>query len=316
MPHSHRSPSDIYPSLTYTDAPAAIDWLCRAFGFTKRFVVAGEGGRVEHSELSLGTGVVMIGSAKPEEQRLSPKDLGGNAQGLSVFVDDPDAHHAVAMAAGARPVRELRTEDYGARGYMVLDPEGHLWYFGNYRPGAFWEADDAEQGAQAPITAANPTVEQMEARVARFATLQATDDYVDAELPGCERTTLRVLGTPPAAPLAAEDFHLNIVRCAPGKAAPLHNHLTQEVFMPLSGMWDVFWGPEGERSLRLGPWDTVSIPPGLSRGFRNAGADDAYLVGMAGGHDPGRINWPESVRAAARSAGVVLPVDPEPRTVE
>ena len=36
-------------------------------------------------------------------------------------------------------VRELRTEDYGARGYMVLDPEGHLWYFGNDRPGAFWE---------------------------------------------------------------------------------------------------------------------------------------------------------------------------------
>ncbi len=314
MPSSHRSLSDIYPSLTYTDAPAAIDWLCRAFGFTKRFVVAGEGGRVEHSELSLGTGVVMIGSAKPEEHRVNPKarpkELGGNAQTLSVFVGDPDAHCQVALAAGARLVRELRTEDYGARGYMVFDPEGHLWYFGNYRPGAYWEAEATEQSAQAPITAANPTVEQMEARVARFADLRPTDDYVDAELPGCERTTLRVLGTPPAAPLAAEAFHLNIVRCAPGKAAPLHNHLTQEVFMPLSGVWEVFWGPEGERSLRLGPWDTVSIPPGLSRGFRNAGVDDAYLVGMAGGHDPGRINWPESVRAAARAAGVALPIDP------
>ena len=105
MPSSHRSPSDIYPSLSYTDAPAAIHWLCRAFGFTKRFVVAGEGGRVEHSELSLGTGVVMVGSAKPDQAQLSPKDLGGHAHGLSVFVEDPDAHFQMATAAGANPNR-------------------------------------------------------------------------------------------------------------------------------------------------------------------------------------------------------------------
>ena len=150
----------------------------------------------------------------------------------------------------------------------------------------------------------------MEARVARFAALRPTDDYVDSGIPGCERTTYRVLGHPPDAPLAAGDFHLNIVRCAPGKAAPLHNHLTQEVFVPLSGTWEVFWGPRGERSLRLGPFDTISIPPGVSRGFRNVGTDDALLVGIAGGHDPGRINWPEPVRSAARAAGIELPTDP------
>lgn len=133
-----RSPSDIYPSLTYDDAAAAIDWLCRAFGFTKRFVVAGEAGRIEHSELSIGTGVVMIGSPKAEDQRVSPNALAGTAQALSVFVADPDAHHQVAVAHGARIVRDLRTEEYGARGYMARDPEGHLWYFGNYRPGGFW----------------------------------------------------------------------------------------------------------------------------------------------------------------------------------
>ena len=138
MPSIYRSPSDIYPSLTYDDAPAAIDWLCRAFGFTRRFVVAGPDGRIEHSELSHGTGVVMIGSPKEEDRRLSPKHLAGTSQALSVFVEDPDAHYAVSVAAGARIIRELRTEEYGARGYMVLDPEGHLWYFGNYRPGEYW----------------------------------------------------------------------------------------------------------------------------------------------------------------------------------
>jgi mannose-6-phosphate isomerase-like protein (cupin superfamily) len=161
--------------------------------------------------------------------------------------------------------------------------------------------------AQAPITGANPSVDAMEARVARFHTLRPTQDYVDAAIPGCERSTYRVLGTLPGAPLAADGFHMNIVLCDPGKSAPLHNHLTQEVFVALTGHWQVFWGPQGERSLRLERWDTISIPPGVSRGFRNVGDEPAYLMGMASGTDPGLINWPEQVRAAAAAAGVTLP---------
>lgn len=138
MSEPYRSTSDIYPSLIYDDAPAAIDWLVRAFGFTCRFVVSGADNRVEHSELSLGTGVVMISSPKADTHHVSPRSLAGISQALSVFVADPDAHHEIAIAAGAKLVRPLQTEDYGARGYMVLDPEGHLWYFGNYRPGEYW----------------------------------------------------------------------------------------------------------------------------------------------------------------------------------
>ena len=159
----------------------------------------------------------------------------------------------------------------------------------------------------APITDANPTVEEMEARVARFHDLKPTDDYVDSAIPGCERTTLRVIGQRPQAPLAAEGFHMNIVLCEPGRAAPLHNHLTEEVFVALTGRWEVFWGPQGDRRVFLEPWDTVSVPPGVSRGFRNVGAEPAYLMGMASGKDPGMINWPGQVRAAALAAGVVLP---------
>lgn len=161
----------------------------------------------------------------------------------------------------------------------------------------------------APITNANPTVVEMEARVARFARLQPTAHYVDAGIPGCERTTWRVIGAPPEAPLAAGHFHLNIVCCEPGKSAPLHNHLTEEVFIALTGRWEVFWGPEGERRLVLEPWDTVSVPPGVSRGFRNVSDQAAYLIGIAGGSDPGHINWPAQVRAAAQAAGVALPAE-------
>ena len=54
--------------------------------------------------------------------------------------------------------------------------------------------------ATAEITDANPTVAEMEARVARFRMLQPTDDYLDSAIPGCERSTFRVLGSQPAAP--------------------------------------------------------------------------------------------------------------------
>jgi mannose-6-phosphate isomerase-like protein (cupin superfamily) len=159
----------------------------------------------------------------------------------------------------------------------------------------------------APITDANPTVAEMEARVARFHNLTPTDDYVDSGIPGCERTTLRVLGKEPDAPLAAEGFHMSIVRCEPGRAAPLHNHLTQEVFVALTGSWEVFWGPVGQRKVVLEQWDTISVPPGVSRGFRNVSAEPAYLMGMASGKDPGMINWPDQVKSAALAVGIALP---------
>lgn len=130
---------DVYPSLTYDDAMAAIDWLCRAFGFTRRLVVPGPDGRVEHSELSLGAAVIMVSSPKPESGRVAPETPGGVSQALSLHINDPDAHYRQAKAAGAEIMHELKDEEYGSRGYMARDPEGHLWYFGTYRPGAYWD---------------------------------------------------------------------------------------------------------------------------------------------------------------------------------
>jgi uncharacterized glyoxalase superfamily protein PhnB len=140
MPKTWRTPSNIYPTLTYDDAPAAIAWLCRAFGFEKRFVADGPDGTVMHSELSFGPGVVMVSSAKPDQNRVSPRIQDVANQALCVRVEDVDAHYARAKAAGAAITRELRDEEYGSRGYMAADPEGHVWYFGTYDPGEYWES--------------------------------------------------------------------------------------------------------------------------------------------------------------------------------
>jgi uncharacterized glyoxalase superfamily protein PhnB len=139
---SNVSVSDIYPCLSYRDPHAALDCLARAFGFTRRLVVDGPGGTVVHAEMSLGSSVVMLGSAKPEKGWVSPLDLPAVNQTVCLYVADPDAHCARATAAGAQIVFPLEDTSYGSRGYTARDPEGHVWTFSTYRPGAEWQADE------------------------------------------------------------------------------------------------------------------------------------------------------------------------------
>ena len=144
QPHStYRTPSDIYPCVAYEHAHAAIDWLCKAFGFTLQLMVPDDRDGVSHAELSLGTGVLMVSSSKPEIRLFPARHPQGAPVTLSVFVAEPDAHHARAVAAGARIVSALRDEEYGARGYGVEDLEGNQWWFGNYRAGGYWDKPPA-----------------------------------------------------------------------------------------------------------------------------------------------------------------------------
>ena len=137
---SASTPANIYPCLFYDDAPAAIDWLERAFGFVRRLVVAAPDGSIHHAELSFGTGVIMVASSRPQERLLSPRGLAGIHLSLCVQVDDPDAHCKTARSAGAEIIQDPVDTDYGARGYAATDLEGNHWYFGNYRPGTHWQS--------------------------------------------------------------------------------------------------------------------------------------------------------------------------------
>ena len=128
----------IIPTMRYRDAPAAIEWLCRAFGFQRHLVVPGQANTINHAELSLGEGMVMLGSASESESgRLvrPPGDTGGVVtHTIYVVVPDVDAHYARARAAGAEIVIEPKDEDFGGRDYTCRDPEGHIWTFGTYDP--------------------------------------------------------------------------------------------------------------------------------------------------------------------------------------
>jgi uncharacterized glyoxalase superfamily protein PhnB len=122
----------IYPTLSYDDAPAAIEFLCRAFGFAEHQLHRGPDGSVAHGELRLGDGIVMVGERRDD-------DLATGGTQLVYVVLEPeaiDAHHEQAAAAGAQVIRAPFDTDYGSRDYQAKDPEGNVWAFGTYRPEA------------------------------------------------------------------------------------------------------------------------------------------------------------------------------------
>ena len=106
--------------------------------FEKHLVVPGEGGTIAHAELSFGNGMIMLGSVKKSEfDRLmkQPDEIGGaETQTAYVIVSDADSLYALAQAAGAKIVLDIKDEDYGGRGFSCRDLEGRLWNFGTYDP--------------------------------------------------------------------------------------------------------------------------------------------------------------------------------------
>jgi uncharacterized glyoxalase superfamily protein PhnB len=129
--------ANIIPSMRYRDAGAAIDWLCRAFGFERHLVVPGENGTIAHAELVYRGGMIMLGSVRDDAfGRLEQPATKGQpvTQSAYVVVEDADTHYARAKAAGAEIVMDLEDKGYGGRGYSCRDPEGQLWSFGTFDP--------------------------------------------------------------------------------------------------------------------------------------------------------------------------------------
>jgi uncharacterized glyoxalase superfamily protein PhnB len=134
--HSEIVPN-VFPFLRYQDAPRAIQWLTEAFGFEKQAVYPGPEGTIAHAQLRVGPGVIMLSSSRKDALGMeSAPELGGVSQGVYIALRDVDAHYARSQAAGATIVRPIENTDYGSREYTAKDPEGNLWSFGTYVPGA------------------------------------------------------------------------------------------------------------------------------------------------------------------------------------
>ncbi len=128
----------LYPTITCRDAAKMIDWLERAFGFSKHVAYTSDDGKVIHAELALGDCLLMLGAAKDDtafgKLVRPPSDVGVATQAVYVAVPDTDKIFAKAKAAGAEIVMGLTDQPYGSRDFICKDPEGQVWCFGTYAP--------------------------------------------------------------------------------------------------------------------------------------------------------------------------------------
>lgn len=161
-----------------------------------------------------------------------------------------------------------------------------------------------------------PTVAEMTARLARYRDLKPSSQaFVDTRIPEYERDIYNVIGRgvtedPSLAPAItdARYFSITYVGAEPGKGAALHAHETIEVFIPLTGEWEAYWGEAGDKALKIAPFDVISFPPGCYRGFRNVGDGPAMLMAIIGSkpetQDGGRVGWAPEVLARSHETGL------------
>jgi mannose-6-phosphate isomerase-like protein (cupin superfamily) len=129
--------------------------------------------------------------------------------------------------------------------------------------------------------------EMLKNYVALFNDLKGSDKGLpDSDVPDHYKKIFNVFGFEPPAGKGAVNpvgddaraliepkagFSVGFLKTKPGNGPVLHNHDTNETFMPLGGIWRFTWesGPAHTEFVDLGPFDTISFPPGVPRRFEN-----------------------------------------------
>jgi uncharacterized glyoxalase superfamily protein PhnB len=137
MTETTTRPAALHAYFGYRDAPAAIAWLERAFGFTTTMAFPDGDGGIAHAELRRGDAAIVVFSDRDGYERAPRK---GDTCGIGMYVTVPDpadvdSVHTSAVEAGATTVWEPAGNEWGNYRCRVVDPEGVEWTFGTYRPG-------------------------------------------------------------------------------------------------------------------------------------------------------------------------------------
>jgi uncharacterized glyoxalase superfamily protein PhnB len=128
---------DLHAYFGYRDAPAAILWLGKAFGFEPTMQFPDEHGGIAHAELRLGDAAIIVFSDRDGYERAPRK---GVTCGMGIYLavaaqSDVDTIYQQAVGAGATTVWQPEATEHGNYRCRVLDLEGFEWTFGVHRPG-------------------------------------------------------------------------------------------------------------------------------------------------------------------------------------
>jgi len=179
------------------------------------------------------------------------------------------------------------------------------------------------------INSIRVTRDEMEKRVARFSDLDGFDGGLpDSRHPDAIRTLFNVIGfQPPEGANAAttspvgehaaaasaikisEGFNLGYCRAKAGKGPMMHNHDTNETFIPMTGKWRCSWEVDGQvEAFDLGPFDVISFPAGVTRRFENVTFDEPevehLLMFVIGGNQP-QAEFSDDAMDELRTRGLI-----------
>jgi mannose-6-phosphate isomerase-like protein (cupin superfamily) len=137
------------------------------------------------------------------------------------------------------------------------------------------------------------TPEELESKyVARFD--QLVDDseiFADIKTQEGRRRHFHVISENnhlgPARITTPHNFHVSYLEVPPNTSAALHAHDLPEIFIPMTGRFAILFGDHGENSVELAPLDTISVPVGLMRTFKNIGNTNGILMVIYDG--PGEV---------------------------
>lgn len=119
--------------LVVSDVKAAINFYQKAFGFEKRSVMNGPGGKTMHAELALRGTVIMLGPENPERGARSLKTIGASPASLYLYAEDADKVTARAVKLGATAQGPVADMFWGDRCGTIIDPEGYMWMIATHK---------------------------------------------------------------------------------------------------------------------------------------------------------------------------------------
>ena len=117
----------VTPYISVVEGDRLIEFLKQTFDAEETVRHPGPVPGAFHAEIRIGDSMLMIGSGERLRGNESPT-------AIHIFVDDPDATYARALAAGATSLGEVADRPYGERSGYVKDAAGNHWFIAKRFP--------------------------------------------------------------------------------------------------------------------------------------------------------------------------------------
>lgn len=112
--------------LPVANVAASVEFLERAFGFTRGVVLPDTDGQLRYAEMRHGDSVVML------IRKGDPATATGGVAALYAYVEDVDGVAARAREAGGG-VGDAEDKPWGDRVASVTDPDGYRWMLATFK---------------------------------------------------------------------------------------------------------------------------------------------------------------------------------------